>query len=407
VARLRGVLTGGSWASMFFLGVGTAVIGAASGNIGLSPFQTGILVSVQNVGFIVSVLAAGALADTRSKPLLMGAGSLVLAASFLLTYMWPLFVLNLAIMAAIGVGIGTYEGVADAMLLDLHDSRQGLHINVNHLFATLGCLGITLYLVFLQMSWRRSMVQSAAAVFVLAALFAACAAVEGRRAVPAAPPGSRAGSRGKAAGPGVRERARAIVRQPILGLFLLLAVFAVGIESGLMGLLASFLIQLRGYDLVASKIGLVLLLSGVAAGRIVLGLLSGRVRITALLLALNAAACAVSCALFFARLPPAATSVLLVLMGMAVSALLPLLITLAGMLYREMPGTALGVVKLGIPVGGIVVPFVISILSRFWSFQAAVGVFPLLAAVGFAALAVSAGPIRRRMTRLGSSPRAV
>jgi len=33
----RGVLTGSSYLSMFFLGVGTAVIGAASGNIGHTP----------------------------------------------------------------------------------------------------------------------------------------------------------------------------------------------------------------------------------------------------------------------------------------------------------------------------------------------------------------------------------
>ncbi len=350
------------------------------------------------------MLAAGALADTRRKPLLMAAGSLVLAAGFFLYYMWPAYLLNLAIMAGIGIGIGTYEGVADAMLLSLHERRPGLHISVNHFFVTLGCLAITLYLVFLQMSWRRSMVQSAAAVLALALLFAVGGAIERRRAIPVARAGSRTGFRKDAPGAGLRERARALAGQPLLGLFLLLAVFAVGIESGLMGLLASFLIQLRGYDLVASKIGLVLLLAGIAAGRIVLGLLSSRVRITALLLALNAAACAVACGLFFVRLPPAATAALLVLMGMAVSAMLPLLITQAGMLYREMSGTALGVVKLGIPIGGIVVPFVISIVSRFWSFQAAVGVFPLFAAVGFAVVAGSAGPIRRRMARLDRSP---
>ncbi|MBE3064707.1 MAG: hypothetical protein IMZ69_06780, partial [Spirochaetes bacterium] len=67
--RIRTLLTGSSYASMFFLGVGTAVIGAASGNIGLTPFQTGLLISVQNVGFIAAVLAAGALADSMDKPL--------------------------------------------------------------------------------------------------------------------------------------------------------------------------------------------------------------------------------------------------------------------------------------------------------------------------------------------------
>ncbi|MBE3132261.1 MAG: hypothetical protein IMZ55_02225, partial [Acidobacteria bacterium] len=179
--RIRTLLTGSSYASMFFLGVGTAVIGAASGNIGLTPFQTGLLISVQNVGFIAAVLAAGALADSMDKPLLMSVGSLVLAASFFLYYRWPPYLLNLAIMVFLGVGIGTYEGVADAMLLAIHTKRQGLHISVNHFFVTFGCLAITLYLVFLQMDWRRSMVQSAAVVLALALVFALSWAVAGRR----------------------------------------------------------------------------------------------------------------------------------------------------------------------------------------------------------------------------------
>jgi len=378
---------------MFFLGVGTAVIGAASGNIGLTPFQTGLLVSAQNVGFIVAVLAAGALADTRSKPLLMAAGSLVLAASFFLYYLWPPFGLNLAIMAAIGVGIGTYEGVADAMLLSLHDRRQALHISVNHFFVTFGCLAITLYLVFLQMSWRRSMVQSAAAVLVLALLFVLGRA--GGRA--AAAPAGRVGTGPATSGSSLRERIVVLGRQRILVLFLVLAVLAVGMESGLTALLAGFLIQLRGYDLVASKIGLVLLLSGVAAGRVVLGIASGRVRMVGLLLALNAGAAACAAVLFFVRLPIVATGVVLFLMGVAVSCMLPLLITMTGMLFREMAGTALGVVKLGIPIGGIVVPFILSIVSRLWSFQAALAIFPLLAVAGFASLAASAGVIRSRL----------
>ena len=85
----RSVLTGSSYASMFFLGVGTVIIGAAAGNIGLTPYQTGLLVSAQNVGFIIAVLVAGALADTTDKARLMSAGSLILAASFFFYYLWP------------------------------------------------------------------------------------------------------------------------------------------------------------------------------------------------------------------------------------------------------------------------------------------------------------------------------
>jgi hypothetical protein len=47
--------------------VGTAIIGAASGNIGLTPQQTGLLVSAQNVGFILAVLISGAWRTARGN----------------------------------------------------------------------------------------------------------------------------------------------------------------------------------------------------------------------------------------------------------------------------------------------------------------------------------------------------
>ena len=378
--RHRGVLTGSSYVSMFFLGVGTAVIGAASGNIGHTPYQTGLLISVQNVGFIVSVLASGALADSSDKARLMSVGSFLLAVSFFLYYLWPAYALNLVIMLFIGAGIGVYEGVADAMLLGIHEKRQGLHISVNHFFVTFGALGITLYLILLSMDWRRSMVQSAVVVLALAVLFLF----------------SRAGT-ATGESPPLSQRMRFLRTQGVLAVFLLLAIFGVGIELGLTGLLPGFLRSLRGYQLVESNIGLVLFLGGIAAGRVLLGLLTGRVPLLSMIRWLFGAAAICSSVLFFVALPPALTAAALVLTGAGVSSLLPLLITLTGTMYRDMSGTALGIVKLAIPLGGIVVPFIVSLVSRWASFQLALGIFPLLAALGFLVLAAWGGRIQDRI----------
>jgi len=387
--RHRGVLTASSYLSMFFLGVGTAVIGAASGSIGHTPYQTGLLISVQNVGFIVSVLASGTLADTSDKARLMSGGSFLLAVSFFLYYLWPAYSVNLLIMLFIGVGIGSYEGVADAMLLGIHDRRQGLHISVNHFFVTFGALGITLYLIFLQMDWRRSIVQSALVVCALALLFLF----------------SRAG-KGTGAGMSIRQRVKFLSTQGVLAVFLLLAVFGVGIELGLTGLLPGFLRDLRGYGLVQSNVGLVIFLGGIAAGRVLLGLLTSRVRLLLMIRWLFAAATVFSAVLFFVPLPPGGTIAALLLTGAGVSSLLPLLITLTGTLYRDMSGTALGIVKLAVPLGGIVVPFVVSVVSRWGSFQLALGIFPLLAAAGFLVLAAGGRGIQSRISaRSPSTPK--
>ena len=375
------LLTFSSYASMFFLGVGTAIIGAASGNIGLSPQQTGLLVSAQNVGFILAVLISGALADSTRKPRLLAAGSLILAVSFFLFYLWRPYGWNLLIMFFIGTGIGTYEGVADAMLLDLHQKRQALFISINHFFVTFGCLAITLYLLFLQMDWRRSIVQSAAVVFVLALIYAF----------------SRTGS-GRPASDPLRGRLSFLKTQAVLALFLALATIGTGIELGLTALLTGFLMSLRGYDLVASKLGLILLLSGVAAGRVILGLLSARGRILGLIIALYAAAAVFSAILFFAGLSVLLTGVVLFILGMTVSALFPLLIALTGLIYKDLAGTALGILKLGVPLGGVLIPFLLSVIARYSSFELSLALFPALALAGCLLLAAGWKLISSRLS---------
>jgi predicted MFS family arabinose efflux permease len=367
------VLTASSFLSMFFLGIGVGVIGAASRNIGLSPYQIGLLIAAQNVGFLVSVLVAGALADSYPKTRLLSFGSLILAAAFFLFYRWEPFTLNLVLMLFVGVGIGSYEGVADALLLELHTRRGALYININHLFVTAGSLAIAVYLLFLQMNWRSSLTQSAAVVAVLALLFL------GLR-----PPRATASA---AASPGLAERFQVLRSSSVMSILLVTAICAIGLEYGMAGILTTFLMELRGFDQVTSKLGLIVLIGGTAAGRLLFGVLVRRHRLVPVLIVLFGAAALFTSLLFFLPLLPGATYPVLALCGLSFSSLLPFTIALAGLLHREIAGTAMGVIKLAIPVGGIVVPVIISLLSRFASFGAALGLLPVLGVVSCVVLA--------------------
>jgi len=75
---MRKRLTVASFLSMFFLGVGLSVIGAAAPAIGLRPEQIGILQTVQSLGTIVALLVVGYLSDVYSKPRILLAGSVLL-----------------------------------------------------------------------------------------------------------------------------------------------------------------------------------------------------------------------------------------------------------------------------------------------------------------------------------------
>lgn len=363
--RNKSILTLGAFAAMLFLGVGTVIIGAASRNIGLTPSQIGIMVSVQNVGFIISVISVGALSDTFDKARLLAIASLVLAASFFAFYLRDPFALNLLIMLVIGMGIGGYEGASDPLLLDLHQKRQGLFISINHFFVTFGEMLITIYLIFLQFDWRSSMVQSAAIVLVLGLLF-----------------GLSRGPEHKTSQESLRSRFNFFRGQRPLVVLFALAACIVGIELSLVGMITSFLMELHAFTQVTSKLGLVAFLGGVAAGRLLLGFFTYKNQILRNLQALFALTAVLLVILLLTTPGTSAMYFLLFLTGVAISIVFPLVITLTGFKYPDLSGTALGIIKLGIPVGGILLPFLISILASTFSFRVSLALFPVFALVG-------------------------
>lgn len=368
--RSSTALTASSFLSMFFLGVGAAIIGAAARNIGLTPTEIGLLMAVQNLGFMVAVVLSGALADTSDKTNILFVGSAVLAAAFATFYLNDSFGLNLVIMFFIGTGVGTYEGVTDAMLLDIHDRKENLFINVNHFFVTFGSLMITLYLIFLQMNWRLSLTQSGILVGALA-LFYLLAGLE------------RSGHAEEKLG----KRLGFLLREPRVIILFAATICAVGTELGTVGIMTTYLMEFSGLNQVTSKIGLLIFLTGVASGRLMVGFFSRNEQIPLLILLLFGGAALFLSALFFLDLGTA-VYVLIYFSGMTISALLPLIITLAGISYPAHAGTVLGVIKIAIPIGGTLVPFLLSVLAGHGSFRLSLLLFPVAAGAGFLVMLV-------------------
>jgi FHS family glucose/mannose:H+ symporter-like MFS transporter len=350
---------------MFFLGVGVTITGAAARNIGLSPYQIGLLMTALNLGFIISVIISGALADTQEKTVILFVGSGVLAASFLTFYLTDAFLINLTIMFFIGAGTGTYEGVTDAMLLEIHDKRESLHINVNHFFVTIGALMITLYLIFLQMNWRNSSVQSGIVVGTLSLFFLFARA-----------------KRGRDTSERLIDRLRFLMKEKVVGILFGATICTVSLEYGTVSILTTYLMEFRGFTQVTSKFALIVLLTGIASGRVVIGFFSKKSRIPFIITLLFGSGTIFFSVLYFTDLSYF-TYVFIYFTGMTLSALLPLIITLAGLMYKDFAGTVLGIIKIAIPIGGILFPFLLSMITRFSSFKMSLWLFPLFAAAGF------------------------
>jgi len=98
----------------------------------------------------------------------------------------------------------------------------------------------------------------------------------------------------------------------------------------------------------------------------------------------------------------ALTYVFIFLSGAAISALFPLLIAYAGILYKDIPGTVLGIIKLALPLGGILLPLAFSLISEYVTFRISMLMFPAIALAGFMTMFLS----RRRFwePNMGSPP---
>ena len=351
--------------SMFFLGVGVTIIGAAARNIGLIPYQIGLLIAFQNLGFMIALIISGFLADTHDKTKILFIGSLLLSISFFTFYWRDVFSLNLLIMFLMGMGIGTYEGVTDPLLLEIHQEKEGLFISVNHFFVTFGCLMITVYLVFLQMNWRHAINQAAFAVLLLAICFGISTLKTERK--PVEP---------------LLVRLRFLRQQKMAMILFLATVCAAGLEMCLIGMMTTFLMELKNHSQVTSKVGLIVFLSGIGLGRLLVGFFTKREKTFELIMILFGLSAIFLSVLLFIE-GKALIYGLIFLSGGSISALFPLLIVCGGILYKEMRGTVLGIIKLALPIGGILLPLALSLVTRHASLETSLWMFPAISLMGF------------------------
>lgn len=354
-----------AFVSMFFLGLGVTLVGATAQNVGIAPEQVGILITIQQLGFLSSVALAGSMADRKSKTAILTVGCVMVAVGIYCFFLWESFALNLLFMFLIGAGTGSFEGVTDALLVDAHRQRANLFITLNHFFVVFGALLITVYMYFLQLQWRAALLQAAVILVALAVL----------GILVKDPPVASAG------GPD-RRRILELFRNPTIILLFVAAACALGLEAGTIGILTSYLVELRGVDPAAAPLGLVLFLAAYGLGRAVLGPFIVQQRITRWLVILFAASTVTLLGMYALSLPWL-LYVFIVLAGLTVTNLLPLLIALAGKAFPDAPATAMGILKLGIPVGGVVLPFLLSAVTTIMSLQVALYLFPVTALAGF------------------------
>jgi fucose permease len=118
-----------------------------------------------------------------------------------------------------------------------------------------------------------------------------------------------------------------------------------------------------------------------AAGRLILGYLTPREQISRYITGLFCLSTIVYSGLFFLNLGDAQYFVIF-LAGLTLSAIFPLMLSLAGLNYPDIAGIVLGTIKVAIPIGGILLPFFLALMTKYSSFETALILFPLAGLLG-------------------------
>ena len=184
------------------------------------------------------------------------------------------------------------------------------------------------------------------------------------------------------------ERLRILTCDRLILALFVATLLAVGVEAGTTGILSTFLAEHRGLAGLPAQLGLALFLIGIAIGRLLVGYFTRNEHVRQVLIVLFGLSALVYAGLYFLDVG-ALTYVMIFLAGLTLSAMVPVILTLAGLLHPEMAGTVLGAIKVAIPIGGIVLPFLMSVLSQQAGLAAGLAIYPVAFVLGAAMLAPS------------------
>jgi DHA1 family inner membrane transport protein len=368
-----------SLASFFLFGVVLVLLGAnqadLAADLGLDLARSGLLVAALSLGLGVGVVGSGPLIDRRPRRPIFVAAALVAALALLLVDASMGFARAFLHVALVGLGMGVYETLLNAAIGERYRERSAKPLVLAHAAATLGAMLGPLAVAWIAMErhWVESFQWTGAAHLVLVA-----------GALVVRFPGPQ------------RMRETGAAAEPAAPLSLGLLPFAVmgfayvGIESALTIFAVPYTSALdlgtgRGRSAISA------LWFGLLAARLALLAARGRIDTRYLVGAgvLGSAALGVGIGLGWRQPELVFASV-----GVALGLVFPLMIALAGELFRDARATAVGLVAGAGALGGFAIPWLHGAIGD------RVGVAPALASLALWSVVIAA---TARAARRGDS----
>jgi len=342
---------------MSFLGMSRTFLGTALPAIrsflDLSLVQAGTFTVCLQFGFAGAVFAGGLLSDVLKKSAMLLLGCLFTGVNLLLFGLSPWFWVNLVAMIFVGIGGGLTEASSDPLLIQLFPGRESTVMNLHHFFFSLGSFAgppIIGVLLAKSLPWQWGYIGFG--LFVLAVFLFL--------------------SSQKISSPQSPRKfdlilVKRMLNQRFFWILFWVSFCTMGVQNGIGYWIVTFLQEVRGFSISLASASLSLFFVCMAVGRLLSSYVTTKLQDVVYLISLFSL-------LFVSLLITVSVSGLwtilfLMLCGFAQSAVFSCLLALAGKLYPENPGTAMGLVSTGAGLGAMSVPWLLALVSQLTSLQ--------------------------------------
>jgi MFS transporter, FHS family, glucose/mannose:H+ symporter len=383
------MITSGAFISMSFLGMTRTFLGTAlpaiRSSLDLTILQAGTLTALLQFGFSIAVFVGGPFADIFKKSSMLMLGCLLMGINLLLFGLSNWFWINIAAMGLIGIGGGLIESSSNPLLIQLFPGRESTVMNLHHFFFAVGSLsGPVIMGLALTKSIPWQWAYMGFGFFVLAVCFFLLF-----QRISSPQRGSRFDV--ELIGKLMREKS-------FLTLFFV-SFFNSGVQNGIGYWVVTFLKESRGFPIGLASSTLFLFFACLALGRLFSSYLTTKFQEVSYLLFLFSL---LFVGLLIAALAPGQWAIpFFGVCGLAHSGVFPCVLATTGKLYSKNTGTALGLMATGAGLGGMVVPWLMSLVSQMTTLQTGFLFAEVFVMSGFILMGVYSGRLRQVRTVAG------
>jgi len=346
-------LTLTAFSSLGMVGLYHTILGTAlpaiRSSLQLDISQAGYLGSSAWLGFAVAIFAGGALSDVMRSQRVLMAACWMIGLNALLFGLWTTFLFNCLFIGMVGAGTGMIVSSSSALVLELFPGKEGRIINFHHSFYALGAIAgpILMANVLAQTGdWQWVYQGGGLFMLVIGGLFAVLSSHD----------------------PMKRKTwdSRSFLllfREKTMILLILIIFLSVGSQNGIYFWLVSFLKEVRSFPIFWAGLGLSLFSIGMGIGRLLSGWIVSKIGITTVLFFLLLLLMG---SLFFLLRITAGPWIWVscFMAGVGCSGLFPGLLTLGGIHFPHLSGTAIGILGTAAGIGSTFMPWSMSWISQ-------------------------------------------